>query len=424
MAKLLRELYDDLRMAQSQSGRSASGGSDDPFVLQVTQMLLWYGVQAKASDIHVEPVANGARIRYRIDGMLQEMLKVPVEIRDALIRSLMVKSGMTAYPVGRSKPQDSRIDFETDGHKLDLRLSSFPSLHGDVIAIRLLDRNAPLRQIVELGMAPDVQKVFERLIARPNGLVLVAGPAGSGKTTTLYAALNKLRSPQIKIVTLEDPVEYQVDGIDQAQINPQVGLTFASGLRAVLRQDANVILVGEIRDQETANIAVRAALTGHLVLSTLHTRHSCGAITRLVDMDIEPHLICASLNGVLAQRLVRRVCRSCREPAPSAAQVVERLWHDQAGDIPPDLRNAKLVRGKGCVACNETGYQDRTGIFELVQLTDELRRPVLARETSRLYPIATAAGMRTMLRDGLEKAMQGVTAVEEILRVTGEMEEF
>ena len=423
-AKTLKELYDDLRMSQGpHQGTPVITSTDDPFVVRLTQLLLAYGVQIKASDVHLEPTAAGARIRYRMGGMLHEMLQVPVEVRDPLLRSLKVKAGMTNDPVGRSKPQDSRIDVDTEGRKVNFRLSSFPTLFGDVLAIRILDRAAPILALEQVGFPPAMLKEFQRLIRRPNGLILVTGPAGSGKTTTLYAALNTLRSPRIKIVTLEDPVEYQMDGVDQAQINPAIGLTFASGLRAILRQDTNVILVGEIRDKETAEIAVRAALTGHLVLSTMHTRNSLGASTRLIDMEIEPHLILSSVTGVVAQRLVRVPCQ-CRRADPTAAPTFIRLWTQEIGSPPPETSVASLCKGAGCSACNGTGYHGRLGIFELLVMTDALKQLILDRASGHLYQHAAASGsLHTMLRDGLEKAAQGLTTMEEILRVTGESDE-
>ncbi len=425
MPKPLRELYDDLRvMSGSREVSRPGSSSDDPFILQLSQLILSYGVQLHASDIHIEPVAAGARIRYRIDGILHELLEIPAEVRDALVRSIKVKANLATDAVGRSKPQDGRIDFESNGHRLDLRLSSFPTLFGDVLAIRVLDRSPPPLPMEQLGFPPSLLKEFERLIQRPNGLILVTGPANSGKTTTLYAALNKLRSSRIKIVTLEDPVEYQVEGVDQAQINPSVGVTFASGLRAILRQDANVILVGEIRDQETADIAIRAALTGHLVLSTMHTRHAIGAVTRLVDMNIEQHLILASLNGVIAQRLVRVLCSHCKASDPIAAKVFSRLWEREVGSPPPEEYLPQISKGNGCVSCNMTGYQGRMGIFELLVLSDELKQFVLDRAMAQLYKSAVASGkLHTMFRDGLEKVARGLTTIEEVLRVIGEAED-
>lgn len=425
MPKALRELYDDLRVSQATIGerQGAPNSSEDPFVIKLTYLILSYGLQIKASDIHLEPTATGARVRYRIDGMLHEMLQLPQELRDLLLRSIKVKANMATDVVGRSKPQDSRIDFESNGRKVDLRLSSFPTLFGDVLALRILDQSAPLVKLEQLGLPPAIFTEFERLIHRPNGMMLVTGPAGSGKTTALYAALNRLRSPRIKIVTLEDPVEYQMDGIDQAPINPAIGLTFASGLRAILRQDANVILVGEIRDKETAEIAIRAALTGHLVLSTMHTRNSFGASARLIDMGIEPHLILAALNGVVAQRLVRLLCPQCKTHDPLAVKTFTKLWVQETGQEPSQESVAALSKGIGCSACSSTGYSGRVGIFELMRMTEELKQLILDRASGTVHRRATASfgAFRPMLVNGLEKIGQGLTSVEEVLRVTGDV---
>jgi type II secretory ATPase GspE/PulE/Tfp pilus assembly ATPase PilB-like protein len=415
MAKTLKEQYDDLRLAK---GR---GGGDD-LPLALSQAILAHGAEIRASDIHIEPSVAGARVRYRIDGLLHEMLQIPPEVRDPLTRALKVRANMATDTVSRSKPQDNRLELEFGGRKLDLRVSSFPTIHGDVLAIRVLDRSSPLRPLEQLGMSPDQLAQFQKLITRPNGLVLVTGPANSGKTTTLYAALNKLRSPHIKIVTLEDPVEYQLDGIAQAQFNPAVGVTFATGLRAILRQDANIILVGEIRDTETADISVRAALTGHLVFSTMHTRHSLGATTRLIDMGIEPHLIIASLSGIVAQRLVRVICTQCKAPDAIAAKTFERLCGQL--NLQASSGAAGLSRGAGCPTCNGTGYRGRIGIFEFLVLTEQVKRMLLDREHTPVYKAMVGAGLlQTMLVDGLTKASQGLTTIEEVLRVTGEGED-
>ncbi|MBI3996893.1 MAG: type II/IV secretion system protein [Candidatus Omnitrophica bacterium] len=425
----LKELFDELRVSSGITSREGVRSMEDPFILKLFHLLVSYGVRAGASDLHIEPTVSYGRIRYRIDGLLHELLQVPAEIRDPLLRAIKTKANLATDVVGRSKPQDGRINFETEGKSLDLRLSSFPTLHGDVLAIRILHRSAPLLKLEQIGFPPDIMQQFNQIIHRPNGFVLVTGPAGSGKTTTLYATLEKLRSPHVKVVTLEDPVEYQLEGIDQAQLNPQLGFTFATGLRAILRQDANIILVGEIRDKETVDIAIRAALTGHIVFSTLHTRHACGAVTRLVDMGVEPHLIAASLSGVLAMRLVRVICRHCRISDPQAQKTIERMMKDNGGaaltltglTLPP---TPTFSRGKGCPECHTTGYRGRSGLFEFFLPKDELREAMLDRAAAtQLYRMAVQGGMRTMLRDGIEKVAQGLTTVEEVLRVLGESED-
>lgn len=419
--KLLRDRYADLQLSMGQiKGGRSGGGATEAFVLKVAEMLFSYGVECKASDLHLEPSSNGAHVRYRIDGILHDMLQIAPEVRDPLVRAIKVKANMSNDAIGRSKPQDGRINFQINGKAVDLRLNAFPTLYGDVLAIRLLDRSSPVVRFEEIGFPAAVSRQFDQALHRPNGLFLVTGPANSGKTTTLYAALNKLRSPQIKIVTLEDPVEYQMDGVNQAQINPDVGLTFASGLRAILRQDANVIFVGEIRDKETAEIAVRAALTGHCVFSTLHTRHSFGAILRLIDMGIDEHLLVGAINGVMAQRLLRKVCLRCKTEDPEAGALFVKLWKRETGKEPPSMSASRFVKGEGCEACRKTGYQTRCGIFELLVLNAEMKRLIIERNTRELYKVALAAGMATMMMDGLAKASEGITTVREVLRVTGE----
>ncbi len=425
--KPLKQLYDDLCVTESTAAGRASQARtsvEDPFVLKLANLILSYSLQIRASDIHIEPAATSARVRYRIDGLLHEMLQLPQETRDPLLRAMKLKANMVNEPLGRSKPQDGRFSLESNGRQVSLRLSSFPTLFGDVLSIRILDSSASVLGLDQVGFPPDILKAFIQLIKRPNGMLLVTGPAGSGKTTTLYAALNALRSPHVKIVTLEDPVEYQVDGIDQAQVNTAVGMTFASGLRAILRQDANIILIGEIRDKETAEIAIRAALTGHLVFSTMHTRNALGAIARLMDMGVEPHLILASINGLVAQRLVRRLCPSCRQSDALAGKTFERLWARQTGTAPTAEQIARVNRAIGCGTCQGIGYRGRMGIFELLVMDGEIKQLVLDHRSltdSRLP--GRLGSFRSMLFSGLEQVAAGLTTIEEVLRVTGEGEE-
>ena len=418
----LQDAYAQLQIRHGASSRATK--PSEQLVVQLVDLLLDFALTMRAGDIHLEPTRQTVRVRYRIDGLLHEQLSLPKEVGDLVIRSIKVRAEMATEMVGRSKPQDGRINFQAHGATLDIRLSSFPTLYGDVLALRVLDHTAVRLKLEELGLVPELLHSFEQLLRRPNGLVLVTGPANSGKPTTLYSALERLVSPHVKIMTLEDPVEYQMENISQAQISPQSGLTFASGLRAILRQDANVILVGEIRDRETAEISTRAALTGHLVLATLHTRHSCGAVIRLTDMGIEPHLMVASTSGILAQRLVRRVCPACAIHDEMASKVFARLWHHETGAQAPEADPGGFRRGKGCDACNGTGYQGRLGLFELLMLTDPLKRLILDRSTGSLYRAAVEHGMRSMLLDGLLKASKGQTTVEEVMRVTGETEAF
>jgi len=314
----------------------------------------------------------------------------------------------------RRLPQDGRIRVTLHGRRVDIRVSTIPTVHGESIVMRLLDRSSVFLPLDRLGFAPTMQQRFEKLIARPHGIILVTGPTGSGKTTTLYAALDKINSPDRKIITVEDPVEYQLKGVNQIPVKPKIGLTFATGLRHIVRQDPDVILIGEVRDLETGEIAIQAALTGHLVFSTLHTNDAPGAITRLQDMGLEPYLVASVLEGILAQRLVRRICSACRIPDTPSPATLDALGAEGAGDI-------ALFRGKGCDDCRGTGYRGRTGIYELFLLTEEARSFVLRRASAgEIRRHAIEAGMATLRTDGWAKASEGVTTVDEVLRVTQE----
>lgn len=419
----LIEQYTDLQLSTATVKGHGNVTPGDSFIIKLMQLLFSYAIEVRASDLHIEPTQEGAHVRYRIDGVLQEMLQLSVEVREPLIRAIKTKAALTLDAVGRSKPQDGRLDVQLDSKILDVRLSSFPTIFGDTLAMRFFDHTSSRLQLAQLGISPSIWKSFQQTIRRSNGLLLVTGPTNSGKTTTLYAVLEQLRSPHVKIVTLEDPVEYQMDGINQGQINPQVGLTFASGLRAILRQDANIILLGEIRDRETVEIAIRAALTGHLVLSSLHTKHACGAVIRLLDMGVEPHLIISAIIGVLAMRLVRLVCPACAVSDPLGAQTVARLVAEGFAKNLSQVLSSPTVtlrKGKGCAACNGTGYKNRTAVFEFLTLSGDLKYIILEKSLQQLYAGALKSGMVTMLEDGLEKACQGLTTVEEVLRVAGD----
>ena len=381
-------------------------------VVRLVNLLIENAIAAEASDIHIEPFEDTLRIRYRIDGILYDQEAPPRRLQAAVTSRIKIMAEMNIAE--RRLPQDGRIRVNLHGTRVDIRVSTMPTVHGESIVMRLLQRSSVFLPLDKLGFPGDTLKRFESLIKRPHGIILVTGPTGSGKTTTLYGALDKINSPDRKIITVEDPVEYQLKGVNQIPVKPKIGLTFATGLRHIVRQDPDVILVGEIRDLETAEIAIQASLTGHLVFSTLHTNDAPAAITRLQDMGVEPYLVASVLEAVLAQRLVRRICGSCRvQDTPNAADL------DALGvTAPPGTR---LFRGKGCEECRGTGYRGRMGIYELFPITEEARSLMLRRAASRdIRQYAISAGMVTLRMDGWRRACEGLTTVEEILRVTQE----
>jgi len=381
-------------------------------VVRLVNLLVENAIDAEASDIHVEPFEDTLRVRYRLDGILFDQEAPPRRLQAAVTSRIKLMAEMNIAE--RRLPQDGRIRVTVRGRRVDIRVSTIPTVHGESIVMRLLDRSSVFLPLEKLGFASAMLRRFEALIKRPHGILLVTGPTGSGKTTTLYGALDKINSPDRKIITVEDPVEYQLKGVNQIHVKPKIGLTFATGLRHIVRQDPDVILIGEIRDLETAEIAIQAALTGHLVFSTLHTNDAPAAITRLQDMGVEPYLVASVLEGVLAQRLVRRICAACRVPDTPNAADLEALGIEGAGGRP-------LSRGRGCDECRGTGYRGRTGIYELFPITEDARSLILKRAPSReIRRCAIEAGMVTLRMDGWLKACEGVTTVEEILRVTQE----
>src|SRR6266567_2768562 len=375
-------------------------------VVRLVSLLIDEAVAAEASDIHIEPYEDRLRIRYRLDGILHDRESPPRRLQAALTSRIKLMAEMNIAE--RRLPQDGRIRVSLHGRRVDIRVSTIPTVHGESIVMRLLDRASVFLPLEKLGFGSDTLKHFEALIQRPHGILLVTGPTGSGKTTTLYAALEKINSPDRKILTIEDPVEYQLAGVNQIPVRPKIGLSFGTGLRHIVRQDPDVIMVGEIRDLETAEIAIQAALTGHLVFSTLHTNDAPGAIPRLQDMGAEPYLIASVLEGVLAQRLVRRICATCRvSDTPSPADL------GALGIAGAD--GTRLYRGRGCDECRGTGYRGRTGIYELFPITEEARSLILRRAPTRdVRRVAMEAGMVTLRLDGWAKACAGVTTVEEI----------
>jgi len=383
-------------------------------VIQLVNLLITRAVEARASDIHIEPFEDRLRIRYRVDGVLLDSESPPKRLQAAVISRVKIMAKMNIAE--RRLPQDGRIRLHVLGKDLDLRVSTIPTLYGESVVMRILDRSSLLLSLEELGMPEEVRLQFQRLIRKPHGMILVTGPTGSGKTTTLYTALSEINSPDKKIITIEDPVEYQLRGVNQIHVKPKIGLTFANGLRSIVRQDPDVIMVGEIRDAETADIAIHSALTGHLVFSTLHTNDAPGAITRLLDMGIENYLVSSVLVAVLAQRLVRVICPECREPYRLDLAAVRKMG------IKTDIDGAlQVFRGKGCAACNFTGYHGRTGIYEFLVIGEEIQRLILEKaDANTIRQQALALGMKTLWDDGWSKVEQGVTTLDDLLRVTKE----
>jgi len=383
-------------------------------VIQLVNLLITRAVEARASDIHIEPFEDKLRIRYRVDGVLLDYESPPKRLQAAVISRVKIMAKMNIAE--RRLPQDGRIRLQILGKDLDLRVSSIPTLYGESVVMRILDRSTLLLTLGELGFPDDVRLQFQRLIRKPHGMILVTGPTGSGKTTTLYTALSEINSADKKIITIEDPVEYQLRGVNQIHVKPKIGLTFANGLRSIVRQDPDVIMVGEIRDAETADIAIHSALTGHLVFSTLHTNDAPGAITRLLDMGIENYLVSSVLVAVLAQRLVRVICPECREPYQLDVAAVRKMG------IKTDIDGAlQVFRGKGCAACSFTGYHGRSGIYEFLVISEEIQRLILEKtDANMIRQKALALGMKTLWEDGWRKVEQGVTTLEDLLRVTKE----
>lgn len=385
-------------------------------IAKIVTTMLDFALKARASDIHIEPLEDKTRIRYRIDGILHEKLVLPRNIHDAVISRIKILSDMKIDE--KRIPQDGRFNFRNADQEIDLRVSSLPSVHGEKIVMRLLKKTAHVPTLSELGLRGKALQNLEHSILSPHGIILITGPTGSGKTTTLYAILSKINTAKVNIVTLEDPVEYEIPGVNQVQVNPQAGLTFASGLRSFLRQDPNIIMVGEIRDVETSELAIQAALTGHLVFSTLHTNSASGALPRLLDMEAEPYLLASSLICVMAQRVLRTICPNCKyqyEPPPEVQANIKQVL----GPLFNQKGKLILYKGKGCDKCNDTGYLGRIGIYEVLLVTEIVGRFILERTpASKIEEQARKDGMITMTQDGYSKAVEGITTIEEVLRVS------
>ncbi|WHY80176.1 ATPase, T2SS/T4P/T4SS family [Neobacillus sp. WH10] len=403
----LEELLDDLPL--NERGREDDVTDQDAPIVRLVNLLLSNAVIQKASDIHIDPQETKVVVRYRVDGVLRVERVLPRQMLSVLTARIKIMANLdiTEHRI----PQDGRIKLTLDYHPIDLRVSTLPTVYGEKIVMRLLDMGAALNDLNKIGFNSLNLKRFSELIEQPTGIVLITGPTGSGKSSTLYAALNKLNSEKVNIITIEDPVEYQLEGINQIQVNPNVGMTFAAGLRSILRQDPNIIMVGEIRDKETAEIAVRASLTGHLVLSTLHTNDSLSTVTRLIDMGVEPFLLASSLSGIVAQRLVRKVCRDCaevQEPSKREMEIFARRG----------MKVDKITRGKGCSSCNMTGYKGRIALHEVLVINDDMRRVIMNDDSfQKLKEHAVKNKTIFLIDDGLLKVKQGLTTTEEVLRV-------
>lgn len=389
-------------------------------VMKFVNQIIWEAYQDRATDIHLEPMENDLRIRYRVDGVLHQT-PVPPHLKrfqPAIIARIKVMSNMDIAE--KRLPQDGRINVRIKGEEIDVRVSTVPTVYGESVSLRLLTRSSVLLGLDMLGLSPRDRRVIEHLIHLPHGIMLVTGPTGSGKSTSLYAYLSTINSIDKRIITVEDPIEYELAGINQIQVRPEIDLTFAVGLRHILRQDPDVIMIGEIRDGETADIAIRAALTGHLVFSTLHTNDSAGAMTRLLDMGIEPFLVASSIEGIIAQRLVRRICPVCREPIELDQNLLKR-----SGFPEDEIDDAVLYHGTGCEKCRKLGFRGRSAIFEILLMTDEVRKLVIERkDASSIKNLALTQGMRTLRDDGWRKMKEGITTLEEVLRVSQEDEDL
>ena len=390
----------------------------DQGVTKIVSALLEFAIKSRASDIHIEPLEDKTRIRYRIDGILYEKLTLPVKIHDSIVARIKILAELKIDE--KRIPQDGRFNFKINDEEVDLRVSTLPTVYGEKVVIRLLKKSGGVPTLQELGLRGTALRDLEVAMLRPHGIIIVCGPTGSGKTTTLYSVLTKINSSKVNIMTLEDPVEYQMVGVNQVQINVQAGLTFASGLRSFLRQDPNIILVGEIRDDETTELAIQAALTGHLVFSTLHTNNAAGALPRLLDLHAEPFLIASSMNALVGQRICRKICNTCKEsysPPEEISEDIKKIL-GKLFDSQKYATGVQLFRGKGCADCGQTGYTGRVGIFEVLSVSEKIAQMVLERASATdIENEAVTTGMITMKQDGYLKAVEGVTTLEEVLRV-------
>jgi type IV pilus assembly protein PilB len=415
MADVMKGMEEDLAVVEEDDAAEAESGlagADEAPIVKLVNSLIADAVRKGASDIHIEPYEKSMRVRFRIDGVLHEMMAPPFKFKAAIISRLKIMAELDIAE--RRVPQDGRIKIKVLNRTIDLRVSSLPTIFGEKIVMRILDKTNLNIDLEKLGFEPMAMKSVVSAIASPYGMVLVTGPTGSGKTTTLYSALSRVNVPEVNVMTAEDPVEYNLDGINQVLVHEDIGLTFAACLKAFLRQDPNIIMVGEIRDFETGSIAVKAALTGHLVMSTLHTNDAPTAIGRLIDMGLEPFLVSSSVNLIVAQRLVRRICAACKRPIELSEEVVHELQLR-----PEDLKGTSFSDGQGCIECNNTGYRGRQGVYEVMPLSPRLRDLVLERAPAGdIKEVAIDEGMLTLRRDALQKLRRGITTVEEVLKET------
>ncbi|WP_127587871.1 GspE/PulE family protein [Paenibacillus koleovorans] len=435
----VEELMVDLDKLEFGKDEEQEANDQGSPIVKLVNQIIQSAVQQRASDIHVDPQEKQLIVKYRIDGILRTEKALPKHMQGVLTARLKIISKLNIAE--RRLPQDGRIQMQVDNRRIDIRVSTLPTVHGESVVLRILDQSAGIKKTAELGLSASNQVKFEKMIQKPNGIILITGPTGSGKTSTLYSALGTLNGDDVKIITVEDPVEYRMAGVTQVQVNSQIGLTFASGLRSILRQDPNIVMVGEVRDAETAEIAVRASLTGHLVLSTIHTNSAVSTISRLVDMGIDSYLIASSLSCVVAQRLVRRVCKECAQLVPARedearlleihglhGRIEERLAHTgtgggafRTGSIKPLDGGVKVMRGRGCGTCNKTGYRGRIALHEVLVLDEPLRKLIVQnRPVSEIEQHLAQHGYQNMLFDGLLKVREGHTSVEEVLKAVSE----
>ena len=415
--KMIENLHPEKTNGEAKNLHDIEVMANEPTVVNLVNLIISTALRERASDIHLVPFENTLELRYRVDGLLQLNPPPPKHLHAAIVSRIKIMADMNIAE--RFMPQDGHIQINNRGARVDIRVGTMPTIYGESLVMRLLEKNSRVSTTEELGLDARRAKLLASLVEKPHGLFLTTGPTGSGKTTTLYSILQSIYTPELKILTIEDPVEYELPGVAQIPVRPTRNFTFATGLRAILRQDPDVVMVGEIRDSETAEIAIRAALTGHQVFSTLHTNDATGAVTRLLDMGIEAFLIASSLEGVLAQRLVRRVCPNCRVESPVAAVVREK-----AEALSGRRLDGAFYQGRGCEQCRNTGYRGRVGIFELLALTPELKEMILHKQSNAELKSCAQRGMMTMHQDALQKASAGVTTLEEILRVSsGDMQE-